>query len=189
MRKHHRPVDASVEASRPHDFAVRFQVARLAHQKRPSHPAPNVRDDREAPLLWARDARRGTTDLPDGTSAIFSERRLDSLSFDLPDEANTHQAGARTSVGADLVRLDRKERRLTPHHTRASFDTCRGGQLCAHAGATQQIKNTAAETIADFFTIAAFVNFGALGRRELTELRNKLSIFKTRAIAYRQEKM
>jgi hypothetical protein len=22
---------------------------------RPSHPAPNVRDDREAPLLWARD--------------------------------------------------------------------------------------------------------------------------------------
>jgi hypothetical protein len=24
---------------------------------RPSHPAPNVRDDREAPLLWVRDAR------------------------------------------------------------------------------------------------------------------------------------
>jgi len=39
---------------------------------RPSHPAPNVRDDREAPLLWARDARRGTTDLPVGASAIFS---------------------------------------------------------------------------------------------------------------------
>ena len=39
--------------------------------RRPSHPAPNVRDDREAPLLWARDARRGTTDLPVGASAIF----------------------------------------------------------------------------------------------------------------------
>jgi len=25
---------------------------------RPSHPASNVRDDREAPLLWERDARR-----------------------------------------------------------------------------------------------------------------------------------
>src|ERR1700759_4087195 len=24
---------------------------------RPSHPAPNVRDDREAPLMWVRDAR------------------------------------------------------------------------------------------------------------------------------------
>jgi hypothetical protein len=24
--------------------------------KRPSHPAPNVRDDRETPLLWGRDA-------------------------------------------------------------------------------------------------------------------------------------
>jgi len=22
---------------------------------RPSHPAPNVRDDREAPLMWVRD--------------------------------------------------------------------------------------------------------------------------------------
>jgi hypothetical protein len=33
---------------------VRLAIARLT-PPRPPHPAPNVRDDREAPLLWARD--------------------------------------------------------------------------------------------------------------------------------------
>ena len=33
---------------------------------RPSHPASNVRDDREAPLLRQRDAREHRCDLPDG---------------------------------------------------------------------------------------------------------------------------
>jgi hypothetical protein len=33
---------------------------------RPSHPAPNVRDDREPPLLWVRDGREHRFDLPDG---------------------------------------------------------------------------------------------------------------------------
>jgi hypothetical protein len=45
-----RQLDASVEASRPHDFAVRGSIARLALLPRPSHPQPNVRDDRETPL-------------------------------------------------------------------------------------------------------------------------------------------
>ena len=44
-------LDASVEASGPHDFAVRGHVIRRVTWPRPSHPAPNVRDDREAPLL------------------------------------------------------------------------------------------------------------------------------------------
>jgi hypothetical protein len=53
-------LDASVGASGPHDFAVRRSIIRpcaFAHMMplRPSHPAPNVRDDREAPLLWERD--------------------------------------------------------------------------------------------------------------------------------------
>src|SRR6267142_2007946 len=30
---------------------------------RPSHPVPNVRDDRDTPLLWARDKRKEATDL------------------------------------------------------------------------------------------------------------------------------
>jgi len=44
--------------SGPHDFAVRVQRIRLLRHPRPSHPAPNVRDDREAPLMRAQDARR-----------------------------------------------------------------------------------------------------------------------------------
>jgi hypothetical protein len=57
-------LDASVGASGPHVFAVRFGIIRphaLARvtPPRPSHPAPNVRDDREAPLLWEQD---GETD-------------------------------------------------------------------------------------------------------------------------------
>jgi hypothetical protein len=50
-----RKLDASVGASGPHDFAVRISIARLAKPSRPPHPAPNVRDDREAPLLSRRD--------------------------------------------------------------------------------------------------------------------------------------
>jgi hypothetical protein len=48
--KHHRQLDASVEASGPHDFAVRAGADRLTALARPPHPAPNVRDDRETPL-------------------------------------------------------------------------------------------------------------------------------------------
>src|SRR5579872_2020149 len=48
---HLHQLDASVGASGPHDFAVRQQRIRLVRRKRPSHPAPNVRDDRpNAPL-------------------------------------------------------------------------------------------------------------------------------------------
>ena len=63
---HHRPqealasreLDASVEASGPHDFAVRDRIVRRAHQARPKlprppHPTPNVRDDGETPLSWS----------------------------------------------------------------------------------------------------------------------------------------
>jgi hypothetical protein len=43
---------------------VRLAIARLT-LPRPPHPAPNVRDDREAPLLWARDGGSPSADLPD----------------------------------------------------------------------------------------------------------------------------
>jgi hypothetical protein len=55
-----RDLDASVGASGPHAFAVRFSAARLATLLRPPHPASNVRDDREAPLLWERDGGENT---------------------------------------------------------------------------------------------------------------------------------
>jgi hypothetical protein len=58
LRLNHPQLDTSVGASGPHDFAVRISAARLASLSRPPHPAPNVRDDREAPLL-VRTGRRG----------------------------------------------------------------------------------------------------------------------------------
>ena len=45
-----RQLDASVGASGPHDFAVRFSAVRQQHHLRAPHPAPYVRDDRETPL-------------------------------------------------------------------------------------------------------------------------------------------
>src|SRR5713101_7774847 len=68
-------LDASVGASGPHDFAVRCNISRpracdrsqifrpalrpLARSTlpRPPHPAPNVRDDHDTPLLWDGMAR------------------------------------------------------------------------------------------------------------------------------------
>ena len=50
MRKHRRQLGTSLGVPGPHAFAVRVDIARLTMPSRPSHPAPNVRDDREAPL-------------------------------------------------------------------------------------------------------------------------------------------
>jgi hypothetical protein len=49
-------LDTSFGVPEPHDFAVRFSIIRRAlfarlTLPRPSHPAPNVRDDRETPPL------------------------------------------------------------------------------------------------------------------------------------------
>jgi hypothetical protein len=59
MLCHHRPrealtsrgLDASLGASGPHVFAVRIDVARLATQTRPPHPAPRFVTSRAAPLV------------------------------------------------------------------------------------------------------------------------------------------
>jgi hypothetical protein len=45
-----------IGAPGPHDFAVRVMLF-VSQHARPSHPASNVRDDRDTPLLWRRDAR------------------------------------------------------------------------------------------------------------------------------------
>jgi hypothetical protein len=46
-----RKLDPSVGGSGPRVFTARIDAARPAPPTRPSHPAPNVRDDREPPLL------------------------------------------------------------------------------------------------------------------------------------------
>jgi hypothetical protein len=48
-------LDAGVEASGPHDFAVRERHHSSLVLPRPSHPLPYVRDDRETPLCVGRD--------------------------------------------------------------------------------------------------------------------------------------
>ena len=40
QRNYFRQLDAGVEASGPHDFAVRFRTFRQARYQRPPHPAP-----------------------------------------------------------------------------------------------------------------------------------------------------
>ena len=80
-------LDASVGASGPHDFAVREKCLRLWHQLRPPHPVPNVRDDRETPLEWARDDQGYATDLGQARSGIFLAGGLDgefNTRIDLP---------------------------------------------------------------------------------------------------------
>jgi hypothetical protein len=50
LRENSRKLDAGVEASGPHDFAVRVSTFRQARRPRPPHPEPDVRDDRDTPL-------------------------------------------------------------------------------------------------------------------------------------------
>jgi hypothetical protein len=87
-------LDAGVEASGPHDFAVRCnvsrplavdrsQIFRLALQSRRAQNAaastafhPAFRDDHDTPLLWGGMARINRDDLPDGESEIFLQRGL-----------------------------------------------------------------------------------------------------------------
>src|ERR1700743_3708631 len=51
-----RKLDASVEASGPHDLAVRFSAARQEHI-RVHRISSRVRDDRDTPLMWDETAR------------------------------------------------------------------------------------------------------------------------------------
>jgi hypothetical protein len=74
MRRHCHQLDISVGISGPHDFAVRIGASRQHAPIRPSHSTPNVRDDREAPLLLGRETgRAGSRDLPDGASGSFGD--------------------------------------------------------------------------------------------------------------------
>jgi hypothetical protein len=77
-------LNASVGASGPHGFAVRVNAPRPAHHPRPPHPAPNVRDDREPPLLRERDGNRYASDLGFLKIRIFLREGLDMPLSDLP---------------------------------------------------------------------------------------------------------
>jgi hypothetical protein len=61
----------TIEASGPHDFAVRARCHSSFDMPRPSHPAPYVRDDRETPLCVGRDGERYAGDLGQKGTGIF----------------------------------------------------------------------------------------------------------------------
>ena len=67
---------------------------------RPSHPAPNVRDDRETPLLWVRDAREHGFDLPDGARGNVHDGQF------------AH--GVHASLSQPSLRATAKQSRLSP---------------------------------------------------------------------------
>src|SRR5450631_1129121 len=63
-----RRLDAGVEASGPHDFAVRIWRSRLWHHQRPPHPAPTFvtianaplpgRDDDDIAAIWVSEKQK-----------------------------------------------------------------------------------------------------------------------------------
>src|SRR3984893_10496280 len=71
-----RKLDASVEASGPHDFAVRVQDALVRSAACGHRIQPRVRDDRDTPLKWG--GRWGyKTDLLFRKTRIFFRKGLD----------------------------------------------------------------------------------------------------------------
>src|SRR5579872_2945003 len=75
--EHRHQVDASVETSRPHDFAVRFMRDSSKAPKRPPHPALHVRDDCDTPLIARRDGAINELCLAREGSEIFFAEGLD----------------------------------------------------------------------------------------------------------------
>jgi hypothetical protein len=79
-----RRLDAGVEASGPHDFAVRLQRRSSCDAAASIASRSNVRDVRNAPLS-GRDGGSCKFDLPDGESEIFFQLGLDTMFAEQPD--------------------------------------------------------------------------------------------------------
>ena len=77
MRKHRRQFDASVEASRPHDFAVRVSCVRLAHARVHRIPRPTFVTIAKRPSFRGRDARIDKAVSSCSRSKLFLQRGLD----------------------------------------------------------------------------------------------------------------
>jgi hypothetical protein len=69
-------LDAGVEASGPHDFAVRFRAVRPLAAKTSTASRPTFVTMANAPLI-GRDGRICRRDLPDKLNEIFLRKRLD----------------------------------------------------------------------------------------------------------------
>jgi hypothetical protein len=78
-----RQLDAGVEASGPHDFAVRFSAVRYRRIHVHRIP-PRVRDDREPPLKWDETAIICEVIWVGRKEEIFLQKGLDRQITDLP---------------------------------------------------------------------------------------------------------
>jgi hypothetical protein len=107
-----RKLSASVGAPGPHDFAVRFSAARLATPPRPPHPAPNVRDDRDTPLLRVRDAGKNTQ------FPIFRKRNFRAWRTDNPNQLES--AREIRFYAHAILRPERRSREATSRKIRLS---------------------------------------------------------------------
>ena len=124
----HRGFDTSVGVSGPYDFASASRAVRPTASTRPSHPALNTRDDREAPLLIEAGCEQGALISektkaeyfsPQGWTAVMRLRRLAKSAFwrgrfrsflhgSERDPATIRQ------IRADLQRSRRRRPRSTP---------------------------------------------------------------------------
>ena len=112
-----RRLDAGVEASGPHDFAVRVSAVRLRFQAedpiapmlpRPPHPLPNVCDDRETPLCVGRDGGSSRSDLGLRRSGIFFAEGLDSKSVICPSGKSASLPGERKAAACEYSYVEEK---------------------------------------------------------------------------------
>jgi hypothetical protein len=87
-RKLSAKLDASVEASGPHDLAVRFSAARQEHIHVHRIP-PRVRDDRDTPLQVGRDGSGYAGDLGCRETEMFFPMGIDS-----PNHTKSSPSGA-----------------------------------------------------------------------------------------------
>ena len=81
-------LDASVGGVRTTRLRRPHQHDSSSAHPRPSHPVPNVRDDRDTPLCVGRDGGGSKVDLPDMLSGIFFAQGLDSQKLICPSGQN-----------------------------------------------------------------------------------------------------
>jgi hypothetical protein len=94
--KHHRQLDASVEASGPRDFAVRDCAVRQKRSHRPPHPRPTFVTIAKRPFCVGRDGAGYGGDLGQKGIGIFLPSGLD--------------RGANQSAGVDICTTRRVAR-------------------------------------------------------------------------------
>jgi hypothetical protein len=102
-----RKLDASVEASGPHDFAVRFSAVRYRHLHVHRIP-PRVRDDREPPLMWDETVLISEVIWVGGKQKYFCEEgwtdpKSAGRSFPACDERYILPSNARTTLVVNLM--------------------------------------------------------------------------------------